>query len=69
MADADAKFRDELDLVLGHRGAISNTRINAILDIAFDFTYVKSDHLIFSSLPPPFLSNHFVLFFSPFFVH
>lgn len=47
MADADAKFRDELDLVLGHRGAISNTRINAILDIAFDFTYVKSDHLNF----------------------
>lgn len=54
MADADAKFRDELDLVLGHRGAISNTRINAILDIAFDFTYVNQIISFFLPFHLPF---------------
>lgn len=49
MADAEAKFRDELNLVLGSRGTISNARINAILNIAFDSIHVTDPSRSFIS--------------------
>lgn len=49
--DAEVKIRDELDLVLEHKGIISKTRIQAILNIAFDSIYVNNVlfHLIVNS--------------------
>lgn len=51
MLEAEAKFKDELNLVLEHKGIISKTRIQAILNIAFDSIYVNNVlfHLIVNS--------------------